>query len=147
MSLKNAVGLVAKRVPGESHDYMRELHSSPNQRRMIAEINAAYQPKLILLDGVEAFVDGGPDQGKRVDAEVILAGTDPVAIDAVGVAILRHFGTTPAVSKGAIFQQEQIAQAVALGLGADGPDSIELITDNPDSKAYAAEIQQILAQG
>ena len=146
MSLKNSVGLVAKRVPGERYDYMSELHSSPYQRHMIAEINVAYQPALIVLDGVEAFVDGGPDRGKRVAAQVILAGTDRVAIDAVGVAILRYFGTTPAVSQGSIFQQEQIARAVELGLGVGGPEEIELITADPESAAYAGEIQQILQQ-
>jgi uncharacterized protein (DUF362 family) len=144
MSLKNSVGLVAKWVPGDSYNYMSELHGSPHQRRMIAEVNAAYQPDLIVLDGVEAFVDGGPAQGKKVDAQVILAGTDRVAIDAIGVAILRYFGTTSAVSRGAIFQQEQIARAVELGLGVEGPDKIELITDDPDSAAYAAQIREIL---
>jgi uncharacterized protein (DUF362 family) len=144
MSLKNSVGLVAKWVPGDSYNYMSELHGSPHQRRMIAEVNAAYQPDLIVLDGVEAFVDGGPAQGKQVDAQVILASTDRVAIDAVGVAILRYFGTTSAVSRGSIFQQEQIARAVELGLGVDGPDKIELITDDPDSEAYAAQIREIL---
>ena len=58
MSLKNSVGLVAKSVPGERYDYMSELHSSPYQRHMIAEINVAYQPALIVVDGVEAFVVG-----------------------------------------------------------------------------------------
>jgi uncharacterized protein (DUF362 family) len=146
MSLKNSVGLVAALVPGVEHDYMYELHSSPHQRRMIAEINVAYQPDLIVVDGVEAFVRGGPDQGKLVDAQVVLAGTDRVAIDAVGVAILRHLGTTPAVSQGPVFEQEQIARAVELGLGVDGPDEIELVTDDPESAAYAEEIQQILRQ-
>jgi uncharacterized protein (DUF362 family) len=144
LSLKNSVGLVAKQVPGMDYDYMSELHSSPHQRRMIAEVNAAYQPALIVLDGVEAFVDGGPAQGKRVEAQVILAGTDRVGIDAVGVALLRHFGTTPAVSKGPIFQQEQIARAVELGLGVEGPDRIQLVTADAESAAYASEIRSIL---
>ncbi len=146
MSLKNSVGLVAKKVPGDAHDYMGELHRSPHQRTMIAEINSAYQPDLIVLDGVEAFVTGGPAQGKGVNAQVILAGTDRVAIDAVGVALLRHFGTTPAVAEGPIFQQAQIARAVELGLGVAGPEEIELITDDPESAAYAGEIQQVLLQ-
>lgn len=144
LSLKNSVGLVAKQVPGMDYDYMSELHSSPHQRRMIAEVNAAYQPALIVLDGVEAFVEGGPAQGKRVEAQVILAGTDRVGIDAVGVALLRHFGTTPAVSKGPIFQQEQIARAVELGLGVEGPDRIQLVTADAESAAYASEIRSIL---
>jgi uncharacterized protein (DUF362 family) len=146
LSLKNSVGLAAKWVPGESHNYMHELHSSPHQRRMIAEINAAYQPDLILLDGVEAFVDGGPDRGTQVAAQVILAGTDRVAVDAVGVAVLRYFGTTPVVSQGSIFQQEQIARGVELGLGVESPEQIELVTDDPDSEAYAAEIHNILVR-
>jgi uncharacterized protein (DUF362 family) len=147
LSLKNSVGLAAKRVPGESYNYMNELHNSRHQRRMIAEINAAYEPDLILLDGVEAFVSGGPDKGEQVSAEVILVGVDRVAVDAVGVAILRHLGTTPAVSRGSIFEQEQIARAVELGLGVSRPEAIELVADDPDSQDYAAQIQEILLQG
>jgi uncharacterized protein (DUF362 family) len=144
MSLKNSVGLVAKQVPGENYDYMSELHSSPNQRRMIAEVNMAYVPDLIVLDGIEAFVTGGPDRGARVESSVILAGTDRVAIDAVGVAILRYFGTTDAVSKGEIFQQNQISRGVELGLGVTRPENIELITGDEESEAYAAQIREIL---
>jgi uncharacterized protein (DUF362 family) len=140
MALKNSVGLVAKRVPGESYDYMRELHRSADQRRMIAEINAAYVPDVIVLDGVEAFVDGGPHSGTKVTSEVMLAGTDPIAIDAVGVALLRHFGTTPEVSQGPIFEQEQIARAVELGLGVSAPDQIALVTGDSESRAYADRI-------
>lgn len=147
LSLKNSVGLAAKQIPGERHNYMQELHLSRHQRRMIAEINAAYQPDLILLDGLEAFVRGGPAKGKKVDAQVILAGTDRVAVDAVGVAILRYFGTTRKVRKGPIFEQQQIARAVALGLGVDSPEKIELVTDDPESEAYAAEIAAILRRG
>lgn len=62
---------------------MSELHSSPHQRLMIAEINKAYQPALVLLDGVEALVNGGPEAGKQVKSNVILAGTDRVAVDVV----------------------------------------------------------------
>ncbi len=147
MSLKNSVGMVAKRIPGDRWDYMGELHASPDQRLMIAEINTAYTPALILLDGVEAFVTSGPESGKRVWAEVVLAGTDRVAIDAVGVAVLRHFDTTPEVGQGPIFQQEQIARAVKLGLGVDGPQKIRCITEDAESEAYAAQIQEILARG
>jgi uncharacterized protein (DUF362 family) len=147
LSLKNSVGLAAKTIPGEGYNYMSELHGSPNQRRMIAEINAAYDPDLVVLDGVEAFVHGGPAQGKRVDADVILASTDRVAIDAVGVALLRHYGTTPEVSQGKIFEQEQITQAVELGLGVASPQEVELLTGDAESEAYAAKIRQILDKG
>lgn len=146
LSLKNSVGLVAGQVPGEGYDYMTELHSSSHQRHMIAEINTAYRTDLILLDGVEAFVEGGPDRGKRVDAQVILASTDRVAIDAVGVAILRDLGTTPEISRGPIFEQEQIARAVELSVGVQTPEQIEFITPDTDSAVYARRIQEILVQ-
>jgi uncharacterized protein (DUF362 family) len=147
LSLKNSVGLAAKTVPGNSYNFMRELHSSPHQRHMIAEINTAYKPDLILLDGVQAFTNGGPDQGKMVQSNVILAGTDRVAIDAVGVALLRHFGTTPEVSQGAIFEQEQIARAVQLKIGVTSPKQIELVTDDRESAEYAKQIRAVLDGG
>lgn len=144
MSLKNSVGLVAKRNPENNYDYMQELHSSPHQRRMIAEINTAYSPDLIVLDGVEAFTSGGPDYGTRVSSQVVLAGTDRIAIDAVGVALLRYHGCQTEVAKGKIFQQDQIKTAVQLGLGVESPDKIQLITPDSESEFYAHEIQEIL---
>lgn len=144
LSLKNSVGFVAKRVHAGGHNYMSELHDSPHQRRMIAEINTAYTPGLILVDGVDAFVDGGPARGTPASPSVILAGRDPVAIDAVGVAILRLLGTTPQVSAGKVFEQEQIARAVELGLGIDGPERIQLVTGDAESEAYAAQIRPFI---
>jgi uncharacterized protein (DUF362 family) len=147
LSLKNAVGMVAKRIPGEGYNYMDELHNSPDQRRMIAEVNAAYTPALAVIDGVEAFTTGGPEAGTRVHAQVVLAGADRVALDAVGVALLRYYGTTRAVASGPIFEQEQIARAVELGLGVKEAAGIQLVTDDPDSRAYAEALQPILAGG
>jgi len=147
LSLKNSVGLVAKFIPGDSYNFMNELHGSAYQRHMIAEINTAYEPDLIVMDGVEAFVNAGPEQGKRVNAQVVLAGVDRVAMDAVGVALLRYFGTTQDVMNGPIFEQEQIARAVQLGLGVQSPSEIEFITSDPESQVYAEEISEILLKG
>ncbi len=144
LSLKNSVGFAAKRINGGGYDYMRELHSSPYQRQMIAEINAAYAPALIVMDGVEAFVDGGPERGKKVKAGVVLAGMDRIAMDAVGVAILRLFGTTREVSRGKVFDQEQIARAVELGLGVTSPSQIEIVSGDAESAAYASRIRDVL---
>jgi hypothetical protein len=48
------------------------------------------------------------------------------------------------VSQGAIFEQEQLARAVEVGLGVDGPDKIELVTGDRASAAYARLIQEVL---
>jgi uncharacterized protein (DUF362 family) len=140
LSLKNSVGMVA----GKGYPYMQELHTSPHIRQMIAEINTAYSPDLVVLDGVDAFTKGGPAEGTRVKANVILAGNDRVAIDAIGVAILRLFGTTPELSQGRIFEQEQIARAVELGIGVNAPDEIQLVTGDPESEAFAKKVSDIL---
>jgi len=144
LSLKNAVGLVASHVPGDAYDYMSELHSSPDQRAMIAEINASFAPALIVLDGVEAFVSGGPDSGQRVASRVVMAASDRVALDAAGVAVLRLHGTTPEVSRGPVFGQAQIARAVELGLGGGAPEDIRFVTDDTESAAYAGSLEPIL---
>jgi len=144
LSLKNSVGLAAKVVPGDGYDYMTELHNSFEQRAMIAEVNTAYAPALIVLDGVEAFTSGGPEAGTRVDAQVVLAGVDRIAVDAVGVAILRQLGTTANVRRGPIFNQKQIARAVELGLGVQQPEAVTILTDDAPGRAYADSLLPIL---
>lgn len=141
MSLKLSVGITHKRN-------MRELHTSLlSMRKMIAEINLAYKPALILLDGLEAFVDGGPMSGVKKKADVILAGTDRVAIDAVGLSILKELGSNKAIMQKKIFEQEQIARAVELGLGVKRPEEIEIVTDDEVSKRYADKLNRILLEG
>jgi hypothetical protein len=47
-----------------------------------------------------------------------------------------------------IFEQEQMARAVELQLGASGPDAIEIVTPpDAESRAVADTLRSILAQG
>ena len=142
MSLKNSVGLVARFDPQDGYDYMAELHSSENQRLMIAEINQTYENHLIVMDATKAFVRRGPESGDLVKPNIILAGKDRVAIDAVGVATLRLFGTIPEVSEGRIFQQEQIARAVELGIGIQSAKDIQLIPLDAESEKLTQKIER-----
>lgn len=141
MSLKLSVGLVNKGNMGELHT------SFLSQRKMIAEINQAYAPALILLDGIEAFVDKGPMKGPKKRADVILAGTDRIAVDAVGLAILKELGSNREIMEKPIFAQEQIARAVELGLGVRSAGDIEIVTDDPAGRGYADKLRAILAKG
>ena len=145
LSLKLHVGV----VPTSRHgfEYMRQLHSSPHQRRMIAEINEPFKPTLVIMDGVEAFVDGGPATGKRVRGDVFWASADRVAVDAVGVAILKHLGSNEKIMTPKIFAQEQIARAGELGLGASSPSAIDLKPADENSRDYAGRIAEILKEG
>lgn len=144
MSLKNSVGMVAKHDPGDRYNYMYELHGSPYQRLMIAEINAAYRPLFVIMDGIKGFSKGGPEAGTLIEPGLMLASTDRVALDAAGVSILRIYGTTPVVSTGPVFQQEQIARAAELGLGAKGPDEMEVVPVNKEAGDMCARIENEL---
>lgn len=140
MSLKLSVGLTPKTI-------RRTMHQSPDMRRMIAELNTGYRPNLVVLDGVSAFTDGGPSRGDLKAANVMIAGDDRVAVDAVGVAMLKALGANDAIMSRKIFEQEQLARAVELRLGATGPDQIDIVTADGESRQVAETLRGILAKG
>jgi len=144
LSLKNSVGLIAKRVPRGLYDYMGELHVSPHQRLMIAEINKFYKVDLVVMDAIKAFVSKGPDKGDLAEPDLLLASEDRVAIDAVGVAILRSFGSTQNVVKGRIFELDQIRRAAEIGVGVKSASEIKLIPLDDESREPAETIEHIL---
>ena len=132
LSLKLHVGV----VPTTRHgfDYMTELHTSPQQNKLIAEINQPFQPDLVLIDGIDAFVDGGPATGKHVHGNLLLASTDRVAIDAVGVASLKMLGSNQTIMQTRIFDHEQIARAAEIGVGVTSVEQIEIIAATKESR-------------
>jgi len=138
MSLKLAVGMTRKRNMPELHGSLRSM------RKMIAEINTAYRPGLIVMDGMDVFTDGGPSRGTLKHAGLVLASADRVAIDAVGLCVLKSLGSKADIMQTPIFRQEQIARAVELGLGIDSPAGIRLVAGDGPSRAAAAELQAIL---
>ncbi len=144
MALKLHVGT----VPTTRHGfgYMRELHGSPHQQEMIAEINTAFRADLVVLDGVEAFVDGGPMTGRRARGNVFLASADRVAADAAGVAVLKCLGSNPAIMGPRVFEQRQIARAAELGLGAPSASAVELEPADEASRACRDRVHAALRE-
>jgi uncharacterized protein (DUF362 family) len=145
-SLKNSIGLIAKYSKNNTVNYMKDLHSSPDQRLMIAEVNQIYTPELVIMDAVQSFINGGPESGELADSEIIAASRDRVALDATGLAILRHFDNGRRLSRESIFKQEQIKRAVELGLGARSEKEILLITDDEASGAFATRLTDLLSE-
>jgi uncharacterized protein (DUF362 family) len=146
MSLKNSVGLVAKKIPGGLYDYMYELHGSPFQRLMIAEVNKHYSVDFVIMDATKAFIDGGPDKGTEVAPGLMLAGKDRVALDATGVAILREYGST-SLKKKPVFELDQIRRAAELGVGAGAASAVDLFPLDEPGRQAAETIRNILAMG
>ncbi len=141
MSLKLSTGAVHRRN-------MIELHTSPvNQRKMIAEMNYAYRPSLIIMDGVDAFYTGGPMTGDRWNANLTFASKDRVALDASGVATLKMHGTTNKLMDRRVFEQDQIRRAAELGLGASSPGEVELVPVDDGSVDVTERIRAVLEKG
>ncbi len=145
MSLKNSVGVVPTFRNG--FDYMNELHTSPRQQALIAEINLSFSPQLVVMDGVDAFVDGGPATGKRARGDVFIAATDRVANDAVGTAILKHLGSNDEIMNRKIFEQGQIKRAAELGIGVKSASEITLVAADEASQVYRDRVNTILMIG
>lgn len=144
LSLKNTVGAVAARNPGNGYNYMAELHSSPHQRRMVAEINRFVPCDVAVMDATEGFSTGGPERGNRIAPNVILASTDRIALDAAGIALLRHYGSTPEVMRGRIFAMDTIARAVELGIGVTSAGDLRLVALDSESKNLVLDMRRIL---
>ena len=93
---------------------------------------------------MKAFVTGGPEAGDTVEPGLLLASRDRVAIDAVGVAIPRKYGSTEEVMRGPIFDLDQIKRAAALGVGVRDSESITLIPVNDEAHGIVGELEGIL---
>jgi uncharacterized protein (DUF362 family) len=83
MSLKLGMGLIH---PGQR----RAIHMG-NLEQKATEINLAWQPDLVIMDGRKAFVSRGPDKGDLVQPGIIMASGDMVAIDVEGLKVLSSY--------------------------------------------------------
>ncbi len=120
LSLMNSVGLMN---PADK----TILHKKPGYR--IAEINLAYTTDLIVLDGLECFVSGGPAHGKQMTSGVVVAGSDRVAVDTVGVAILK-FHKAEGIADVKVKDHEQLKRAAEIGVGRIDGNMIALKPSN-----------------
>jgi uncharacterized protein (DUF362 family) len=145
-SLKNSVGLIGKRNhDSPPHNYMQELHASPHQCLMIAEINQLYEPALLVMDAAQTIVSGGPEGGDLAAPGLFAVATDRVALDAVAVAILRIHGAEQPIRRTDIFDHAQILRAVELKLGAGSPDELALLAQDSESRNAALQIQAVMS--
>jgi uncharacterized protein (DUF362 family) len=84
LGIKNLMGLIWDRW---------SFHSRYNINQALADLVAAIKPHLTLLDATRALVTGGPGgPGEVQKPDLIIAGTDPVAVDAYGVTVAPWYG-------------------------------------------------------
>lgn len=140
LALKNFIGGVGD----DSREPMHYIVGDPDRLgRDIAILNQMFAPLLNLIDAWSAVVNGGPEGilGDQVvtSPKLIIAGRDRVAIDAMGVALLKYEqkGVTVAdpdkaqefLKANGPWKMPQIVHAIERGLGVAGPDKVVLRFD------------------
>ncbi len=84
MGMKGLMGLIWDR---------ESFHSKYNINQAIADLGTVIKPQLTILDVTRALTSGGPGgPGEVKKLNLIIAGIDPVAVDAYGVSVVPWYG-------------------------------------------------------
>lgn len=134
LSLKNGYGFVHPR------DRVR-AHFVPQMAEMIMETNLLYSPSLIVLDGTKCWISGGPYEGEEREPNVMIAGDDRIAVDVVGASVVRAMGAE-LLRDYPVWSHRQIRRAIGLGLGARGPEEVEILAEDATGSAGFRELEE-----
>ena len=104
LGMKNLMGIIWDR---------RAFHSDFDINQALADLTSAVKVNLTVLDASRALTTGGPSgPGIVTEPGTIIAGTDPVAVDAMGVTMANWYG-----QKFSPAQIKHIVAAHDMGLG------------------------------
>ncbi len=107
-TLKGMMGLILDR---------ESFHSRFDINQAIADLNTLLRANLVILDGLSVMTTDGPaGPGELVTCNAIVAGTDPVAVDALGVKLAPLYGRNVKPT-----QVKHLLAAEKLGVGAISP--------------------------
>ncbi|MFI5338481.1 MAG: DUF362 domain-containing protein [Candidatus Methylomirabilales bacterium] len=84
LGIKNLMGLIWDRW---------SFHARYNINQALADLVTVITPQLTILDATRALVSGGPGgPGEVQKPNLVIAGTDPVAVDSYGVTVAPWYG-------------------------------------------------------
>jgi uncharacterized protein (DUF362 family) len=84
LGMKGLMGLIWDR---------ESFHSQYNMNQAIADLGTVIKPQLTILDATRALASGGPGgPGEVKKPNLVVAGTDPIAVDSYGVSIVPWYG-------------------------------------------------------
>jgi uncharacterized protein (DUF362 family) len=113
LGIKGLMGLIWDR---------ESFHTRVNINQAMVDLATVLKPQLTILDATRALVTGGPGgPGKVKKLNLIIAGTDPVAVDSYGVTLAPWYGQN---FKGR--QVEHLLIAHQRGLGAIDTDQLKI---------------------
>lgn len=88
-ALKNMMGLCTRKTNVTFHLGSGKRNDPDYLGQCIADLNLVRKPDLIVADAIEFITGNGPNgPGPTKKLDLVLAGTDPVAIDALGASYL-----------------------------------------------------------
>jgi uncharacterized protein (DUF362 family) len=125
LSLKNMFGT----VPGRIYGWPKNVLHWAGLEESILDVAAAVRPQLAIVDGIVGMQGDGPIKGDPVDVGVILAGTDPVAVDSTAARLM---GIDP----------ERVGYLGQAGrfLGQLTPELIDQLGEDPEGEAIDFEL-------
>lgn len=77
--VKNQFGCVPGVLKGEFHFKIPDAHQFG---KMLVDLNSYLNPRLYVMDGIQAMEGNGPRSGKPKQMNIILLSSDPIALDA-----------------------------------------------------------------
>ena len=105
----------------------KKYHREADLVYVLADLIKAIKPGLTVIDGVRAMEGFGPHAGTEVDLGLIIAGTDPLAVDIVGT---KAMGVDPKS-----LAMYQVAQK--LGLGSLDVNDVKIVGESIDGVTKA----------
>jgi uncharacterized protein (DUF362 family) len=84
LALKNMFGI----VPGNCYGWPKNLLHWAGISKSILDINSTVRPDFAIVDGIVGMEGNGPIQGTSKASGVLVAGEDPVAVDATCARIM-----------------------------------------------------------
>ncbi len=92
----------------------------------LPELHLGLREDFVVLDASRCNLTNGPYPGEQADSNLIVASTDPIAVDATGVAILKYWLQQRNISNSnlrnpSVWDQPQIARAMQIGIGISSP--------------------------
>jgi uncharacterized protein (DUF362 family) len=136
MGLKSQISITADRDRRQlPHGYGWDVVFG----NMIAESNLVYKPDFYISDATKCFVTDGPNLGTLREPDIVMASSDVIANDAVGLALLKTLGTIPRIQNHSVWAQPQIKRAVELKLGVSSREEITVKSQG------IQEIEKIIA--
>ena len=85
LAMKNLFGL----VPGAVYGWPKNVLHWAGISESIADLHSAFPRQFAIVDGIVGMQGNGPIQGTPKSAGVLVAGSDPVAVDATCCRIMR----------------------------------------------------------